>query len=231
MTPTELSANFKISTVSEISCPKGTAEHVRLLLNQIENGSEDPSRDAVNVNARVVSSAVPSPIVEEAHTFRTNGTANYIVVPKVNDSPSASAAKSSPVENSHPESDHILMNTVSREEVEQRIRVAEANAKAALAEFREEATKLRSDLRAGNDQIGMVLKEVRSQGEKNEAESSKFYAKATEALARLELTGEKNRTAIMSMGYKVATWIFGAVIAIGTVSLAIYKAVSVGLAS
>lgn len=214
----------RVTTTSQVSCPRSTQEYVASLMGEADGEKAGRSTSTIFSASKAAGdfAEMPKPSPPPYSTFLT--------WTQINAPLTDGDVKLKPIEVVPPGDDHTVMNTMSREEVEQRIRVAEANSRAALAEFREEAAKLRSDLRAGNDQIGLVLKEVKSQGEANVAQSTTFYSKANEVLGQIKLAGEQNKTWLMSIGYKVLTWFFGAIVAIASVSLAVYKAVSAGLA-
>ncbi|HGM6719894.1 hypothetical protein J5H43_01870 [Stenotrophomonas maltophilia] len=111
------------------------------------------------------------------------------------------------------------MSELSREEVQARLDASEARVATSVESMRADAAQLRADVKTS-------LSEIRAQGDRAQASADRFYSEAGRLLAEIKLAGEQNKTAVMGMGYKVAAWIFGAIVAIASLSLAVYKAVS-----
>lgn len=111
------------------------------------------------------------------------------------------------------------MNDMTREEVKARLDASEARVATAIEGVRADAATLRADIKS-------TLFEIKAQGDRAQVSADRFYAEAGRVLAEIKLAGEQNKTAVMGMGYKVAAWLFGAIVAIGSLSLAVYKAVS-----
>lgn len=125
------------------------------------------------------------------------------------------------------------MSDLTRQEISATLAASEARVAVVVETMRADAAELRAELREGNALVKAQGEVAKASAASFQAEADKFYADARSllaesrtALTEIRLAGEQNRTAIMGMGYKVAAWVFGAIVAVGSLSLAVYKAVS-----
>jgi biotin operon repressor len=124
-----------------------------------------------------------------------------------------------PVANAPAKPETGSMSDLNREEVKARLEASEAKMATSVEGLRADGATLRAD-------VNSALAEIRAQGDRAQASADKFYSEAGRLLAEIRLAGEQNKTAVMGMGYKIAAWLFGAIVAVASLSLAIYKAVS-----
>ena len=117
------------------------------------------------------------------------------------------------------------MSDMHREEAKARIEASEARVAAVVESMRADAAELRSEVHAG-------LEQIKAQGVVAQANADTFYADARTILAdsktllaEIRQAGEKNRADVMGMGYKILTWIFGALLALCGLYFTIKKAV------
>lgn len=116
-----------------------------------------------------------------------------------------------------PPHDDGVMTSITREEVAAKLEASEARVATAVEAMRADAAELRAELREGHAQ-------QKAQAEQAQAEASKFYAEAGRVLAEIRLAGEQNKTALMSIGYKAATWTLATFLALASFGIAAYNA-------
>ena len=86
------------------------------------------------------------------------------------------------------------------------------------------AEGIRADNAAARADLAIGLRDIKGVGESIKAEASVFYADAARVLAEMHKAHAVNKTETYAIGYKVATWVFGTLLTLVTVSLAAYKA-------
>lgn len=110
------------------------------------------------------------------------------------------------------------MADLTREELNAKLEACEARVAAAVESMRADWHGLRADVTQG-------IAEIRTQGERSQAAADRFYAEAGRVLAEIRLAGEKNRSTVMELGYRVAAWVFGAIVTLGSLYFTVRKAV------
>lgn len=138
-------------------------------------------------------------------------------------------APAAPLDNSPTQPNINAMNEVTRHELAATVAASEARVATVVEGMRADAAELRAELREGNALMKAQGEKLQAQAIEASAAAGRFYSDAGRLLAEIKLAGEQNKTAVMGMGYKVAAWLFGTILAIGSLSLAVYKAVSAAI--
>lgn len=109
------------------------------------------------------------------------------------------------------------MSEMQRDEVKARIEASEARM-ATLAELvRSEAVTARAEITVG-------FRDLRAINDSIKADAAVFHAEAGRTFADLHRAHAANKADTYALGYRVATWVFGTLLTLMTLALAMYKA-------